>query len=261
MSDSNNLISAVKKFYNSGDEYLIPVGIDKDKIPALSNYIEAQNTGILLVDVDDISDTAQYATNQSTAAFKANTDDDHANVLSSGVVGAVGNLAVGSFDVANTSDLADSVLPQDQLSFQQDQLEPYTEGNINTYYYAQGLPIVRDGKMLGGYYLDTLLGRDYIIKHSNKALTEIMAKNPKIAFNNTGINLLKSGVESVFDQLYKNGGIGEKDNGKPDYLVTALPREDMKDADVAQRIYRGLFWQYHPADAIDDVYISGEIDL
>ncbi|ORN25106.1 hypothetical protein FAM21835_02084 [Lentilactobacillus parabuchneri] len=261
MANSDNLIAAVKKFYNSGDEYLIPVGIDKSKIPALSNYIEAQNTGLLLVDVDDIADTAPYASNVNTAAFKANTDTDHANVLSSGTVGAVSALPVGSFDIANTSGLDDSVLPQDQLSFQQDQLVPYSGGNINTYYFAQGMPIVRDGKTLSGDYIDMLLGRDFIIKHSNKKLTEIMVKNPKISYDNTGINLLKSGIESVFDQLYRNGGIGEKDNGKPDYTVTALPREDMKDTDVSQRIYRGLSWQYHPADAIDDVYISGEIDL
>lgn len=261
MADSTNLISAVKKFYNSGDEYLIPVGIDKSKIPALSNYIEAQNTGILAVDVDNISDTAAYASNVNTIAFKAHTDDTHANVLSSGTIGAVGSLPVGSFDVANTSGLDESVLPQDQLSFQQDQLTPYVEGNINTYYYAQGMPIVRDGKTLSGDYIDMLLGRDFIIKHSNKKLTEIMVKNPKISYDNTGINLLKSGVESVFDQLYRNGGVGEKANGKPDYDVTALPREDMKDVDVSQRIYRGLSWKYHPADAIDDAYISGEIDL
>ena len=261
MPDSNNLISAVKKFYNSGDEYLIPVGIAKEKIPALSNYIEAQNTGMLLVDVDNIGDTALYASNVNTAAFKANTDDTHANVLSSGAVGAVSALPVGSFDLANTSGLDASVLPQDQLSFQQDQLTPYAESNINTYYYAQGMPIVRDGKTLSGDYIDMLLGRDFIIKHSNKKLTEIMVKNPKISYDNTGINLLKSGVESVFDQLYRNGGVGEKANGKPDYDVTALPREDMKDVDVSQRIYRGLSWKYHPADAIDDAYISGEIDL
>lgn len=261
MTDSNNLISAVKKFYNSGDEYLVPVGINKDKIPALSNYIEAQNTGILLVDVDNISDTAPYASNENTAAFKTNTDDTHANVLSSGSVGGVSALPIGSFDLANTSGLDSSVLPQDQLSFQQDQLTPYTEGNINTYYYAQGMPIVRDGKTLSGDYIDMLLGRDFVIKHSNKELTKIMVKNPKISYDITGINLLKSGVESVFDQLYRNGGVGEKANGKPDYDVTALPREDMKDVDVSQRIYRGLSWKYHPADAIDDAYISGEIDL
>ena len=101
------------------------------------------------------------AYNQRTAGFSLPEDDTNGAVLGAATIGRIGGLTVGSFDLANLSGLND-VVPQDELNFQSDQEVPYKQANVNTYYYAQGTPILRDGKTLAGYYVDTFLGLDWI---------------------------------------------------------------------------------------------------
>ena len=259
-TNTDNVISAVQKYFYDGAEYYIPVGLDDDEVNAISNFIESQGQGMLMYDSDDLSKFAPLSYNQRAAGFSVPTDDDHQNVASAAAIGRVGGLTVGSFDFANKTGLV-GILAQDQLNFQQNQLEPYTQANVNTYYYAQGTPILRDGKTLSGNYIDTFVGLDWVLRHSNKELTAVMIKNDKLPFDATGINVLESALNGVFATAFSNGIIGETDDGKIDATITALPVDDMKDTDVDARKYKGLSWIYKPANSIDDAYISGQITL
>lgn len=262
MANTDNVISALKKYFFSGAEYVIPVGLGDDEIQAMSNYIESQGKEILLVDSEDISKLAPLSYNERTAGFSVPVSDDGENqdVLSSAYVGRVAGLTVGTFDGANLTGLV-GVQPQDQLSFQQNQLTPYEQANVNTYYYAQGTPILRDGKTLTGDYIDQFLGLDWIVRHSLKELTAVMTKNDKLSFDANGINVLATALQSVFATAYGQEIIDSDSNGKTTAVITALPRDDMKDVDIKARKYKGLSWKYEPAASIDDGYITGVIDL
>jgi len=260
MANTDNVISAVQKYYHDGSEYLIPVGLDDDEVIAVSNFIEAQGLGFMLYDSNDLSKFAPLSYNNRVAGFSVPTDDTHQNIASAATVGRVGGLTVGSFDFANKTGLV-GILAQDQLNFQQNQLEPYTQANVNTYYYAQGTPILRDGKTLSGNYIDTFVGLDWVIRHSNTALTDVMIKNNKLPFNATGINVLEAALNSVFSTAWGNGIVADKDDGTMDATVTALPVDELKNADVSARKYKGLSWSYKPANSIDDAYITGQITL
>lgn len=260
MASTDNIISTLKKYYHSGWEYVIPVGASANEVQAVSNYVESQGQNLVFIDTTDLSTLAPMAYNQRTAGFSLPQDDENGAVLGAATIGRIGGLTVGSFDLANLSGLKD-VVPQDELNFQEDQEVPYKQANVNTYYYAQGTPILRDGKTLAGYYVDTFLGLDWIVKHSLKSLTEVMTKNNRLPFDAAGINVLQSALNVVFTTAFDNGIIDDDDAGKPRFTITALKRDELNSNDVKDRIYKGLAWNYYPANSIDDAVISGTINL
>lgn len=248
---TDNIISALKDCYHAGWEVVIPIDATDDEVSAVSNFVEAQGENICFLNGTDISKFAPLASNNRTAGWSLPQDDTNGNVLASAVIGRVGSLTVGSYDMANLTGLAD-VTPQDRLAFQQSQMTPYDQANVNTYYFAEGVPLTSGGKMLGGQFIDVLQGVDWIVKHGRKALVEAQAKNEKLPLDAIGINVLRSTLEAVCSDASTNGIVAMSDDtNKSTAKVTALSRDNLSETDIKNRRYNGLTIEYTPASSID----------
>ncbi|VDG31374.1 hypothetical protein [Lactobacillus helveticus] [Lactiplantibacillus mudanjiangensis] len=258
---TDNIISALKSCYHAGWEIVIPIDATDDEVSAVSNFVEAQGENICFLNGTDISKFAPLASNNRTAGWSLPQDDENGNVLAASVVGRVGSLTVGGYDWANLTGLAD-VTPQDRLGFQQGQMTPYSQANVNTYYYAEGTPLTSGGKMLGGQFIDILQGVDWIVKHGRKALVEARAKNPKLPFDAIGINVLRSALEGVCSTASENGIAAMDDTtNKTTAKVSALSRDNLSATDVKNRLYNGLSIEYTPASSIDGGTVQIIMDL
>lgn len=80
----------------------------------------------------------------------------------------------------------------------------------------RGVSIVYGGKSVGGEWIDVLRSRDYIEDQTEAAIFNLKLNQPKVPFDDDGINLIKSVCTSTWDRFISTAG-------RPNILTNELP--------------------------------------
>ena len=116
--------------------------------------------------------------------------------------------------------------------------------NANFIDNQRGVDIVYGGKTVGGEWCDIIRSRDYIEDQTEAALFNLKLNQPKIPFDDVGINQIKATVISVWDDLITSEGSPNiLDSAKP-YKLSFPRAADVSFADKQARTYTASATMY-----------------
>lgn len=235
----------------------------------LSNLVEESQYRMLYVldsyaATDEITDpdtlVGNLAGNTRTVliAKKVHGTEKVAERLDAALIGLYGAKTIGSL---NWHDLTVPGLTADDWSAVSLSAIEQT-GVVALVNKSNNIAQTTSGKTVSGMYIDQIMGIDWTAKNIQSRLQDVLTNNDKVPFSTGGIALLQSIVENVLEQAYTNGIIDVDDaSGNALYSVTAQPRSALDPADIANRAYKGLSYDYTPAGAIDTVNVFGSIEI
>lgn len=263
-SDADNMIAALEKYYNAGAEYFVMQGNkdNADVIQAVSNFVEAQDNKVFVVDVatenatPDFSFLAGLKGNKSTLVLSLPKygDSDADYQLTASFLADYANSSVGT-DPEFIHDL-DGVTAQDEYDFTKKVLDAYyTPYNVLTYAYRNGIPMFTSNKAQSGDQFGVMLIRDAITNEIVAKITNLFVQNPRIPYNQTGIDLFNGQIKLVLDKYVGLELI------EPDYDITTINADDINDNKKASGRLTGMGWKYQPVFSIDDTKFAQSITL
>ncbi|WP_268914032.1 DUF3383 family protein [Lentilactobacillus sp. SPB1-3] len=263
-TDADNMIAALTKYYNAGAEYFVIKGSKDniDVVKAVSNFVEAQDNKVLIVDVPtdnaepDLSFLSVLKGNKATLVLSlpkyGATDADYQ--LASTFLASYANSSVGT-DPEFINQLG-GVTPQDQYDFTKQALDAfYTPYHALTYAYRNGIPMFTSNKSQSGDQFSVMLIRDAITNEIVANITNLFVQNDRIPYNQIGIDLFKGQIKLVLDK-YKNLGLIE-----PGYDINTINSDDISDNKKASGKLTGMGWKYQPVFSIDDTKFAQSITL
>jgi hypothetical protein len=119
-----------------------------------------------------------------------------------------------------------------------------------------GVDIVREGKVVGGEWIDVIQSRDLLVARITEALQTKLISVGKVPYTDSGINSLRNVVETVLDRYVSTDvrpNILQENNP---YETTFPPAVDVSFNDKAARTYSASFKAYL-AGAIHVVTVDG----
>lgn len=263
-TDADNFVNALHKYYNSGSEYFVLQVTDDnhDVMTAVSNFVEAQDNKVLILDIPTKDDNPDLSYLKSIAGNKATyvlslpkyglTDVE--NQLSASFLAQYANSSVGT-DPEFIHDL-DGVTPQDQYEFSKQVLDKYyTPYFVSTYAYRNGIPMFTSNKAQSGDQFSVMLIRDAITNEIVTAITNLFVVNDRIPYNQVGIDLFKGQIKLILDAYVGRGLID------PAYSITPVTSDDISDNKKASGKLTGMGWKYKPIFTIDDAEFAQTIVL
>lgn len=140
------------------------------------------------------------------------------------------------------------------------ELNTINKANAIAYTTVLGRDQTTEGKVASGEYIDTVHGIIWVKNEMQARLQKLMQENDKIPYNQTGINMILAVATGVLNQAYEQGIIQSDANGKPDFTITAKPREEQSAQDLSDRRYGGIAFNYHASGAVHSLVIHGEIN-
>lgn len=91
----------------------------------------------------------------------------------------------------------------------------------NVYVDIGGLPMVVEGGMLDGSFIDELHAADWIIARTEEELLSTLANNDRIPYTNNGMQQLVAAVETVLNRAYTAGLVADTDDADTGELLPA----------------------------------------
>lgn len=140
------------------------------------------------------------------------------------------------------------------------ELKTINKGNAIAYTTVLGRDQTTEGKVASGEYIDTVHGIIWVKNEMQSRLQKLMQENDKVPYNQTGINMILAVATGVLNQAFEQGIIQADANGKPDFTITAKPREEQSEQDLSDRRYGGIAFNYHASGAVHSLVIHGEIN-
>ena len=126
-------------------------------------------------------------------------------------------------------------------------------GNILTP--IKGVATTRDGKTTGGEWIDVMRGVDWFYARLTERLFSLLVNSPKVPYTDAGIALVES---EVLAQRQEGIAVGFLSGSEND--TTTVPKEkDVSFNDKANRILRGVEFEYELAGAIQFMVINGTV--
>ncbi|TPR16644.1 hypothetical protein [Apilactobacillus timberlakei] len=257
--NTNGAIHALSKFYDAGFEFLMfNVGNDTDAANTLSNYFEAQDHRILVLNLTtpagkapDFSPLDSIKENRSTkvTSLPANYDPD--SVLGSVKIGKYASRGVG----ANFKFMQalPGVTPQPMFTFTASDLAVYDKYNISTYAYISNVPMSTNGKSLTGFDVGALVVRDEIRQTMMDHIGSYVTNNPVTPYTDASITAIRAQEQGILGD-YKNRGL------IADYSLKPISTE-MADEVKATGVYKDAGYTYTPIRSIDQVIISQMLNI
>lgn len=143
-----------------------------------------------------------------------------------------------------------------------------TATELNQLHEASGFSYIRkmgvlqttEGKATSGEYIDVVMGGDFLKVRMEEEAAYLAVNTLKIPYDNQGISMLMSVVDSVLKQGVAQGIILQDDDGNGVYEITVVKREDASKNDIANRVYNGVRWTAKLAGAIHTGTISGILE-
>ncbi len=138
------------------------------------------------------------------------------------------------------------------------------EENLNYYIPCAGKNITRDGKVIGGEWIDVIRFRDWLKNQMQIRIFELFIKNPKIPYLDTGITLVENQMRAALQAGQKAGGIAETEFDENDepvegYTVTVPRAASLSSAQRASRTLRDCKFTARLAGAIHIVELNGNL--
>lgn len=153
------------------------------------------------------------------------------------------------------------ILPSEITSREMRLLE---EENLNYYVPCAGRDITRDGKMIGGEWVDIIRFRDWLKNQMQIRIYELFVKHPKIPYTDAGIVLVQNQMEAVLAEGQKIGGIADTEYDENDepiygYVVTVPKAASLSSAQRASRVLSGCQFRARLAGAIHVAELKGNL--
>lgn len=134
------------------------------------------------------------------------------------------------------------------------------EANGFSYLRKMGVLQTTEGTTTSGEYIDVVMGADFLKVRMEEEAAYLAVNTLKIPYDNQGISMLMSCVDSVLKRGVDQGIILRDDDGNGVYEITVVKREDVSKNDVANRVYNGVRWTAKLAGAIHTGIISGILE-
>lgn len=248
-------IHALKKYYYAGAEYhLFPITSEDDKAMALtlSNFVEAQDRGILMLSMtteagrmavaSDFSFLEQIKANRSTKVVSLPADKDPNNTLGADALGRYVGDSVGA-NFKFVSGL--SVTPQDKFELTNDDLAVYEKYNIGTYANENDQNIITNGRMMSGLALSTITIKDAISINIISTVSDYLFKNRRVPYASTGIKAVRGLLMGIL-------GSFQTANLIKGYTLNDPDAENITEEKKATGVLDIFAWSWESVPTIDD---------
>jgi len=126
------------------------------------------------------------------------------------------------------------------------------QNNGNYYVNAAGSAFTMNGKMLGGDYIDTIIGIDWLDNTIKIDMVELFRNAPKVPYNTAGITLVENTLNGSLAKAVQNGIINE-------YEITVPRYEDTTSSDRGTRVLNNVSFTAVLTGAIQKVVINGVV--
>ncbi len=251
--ETGSLEAALEAHFNRGWHFaLIANDLGADQVVA-ANFIAGKDFKFLAVQVEGNAGREALADKARTLIFDHNVAGEH---LDAAAVGALGSLPVGSITWKFKGDFAGITgryLTEDELNL-------IEADNAMAYVYKAGKAQLSDGIDAVGEYIDALHGQDFVKVDMENEVQNALQNAPKVPYDARGISLIEASATTTLQRAFGQGIIAQRADGQPDYTIQALTREQSDPQDRANRVYKGLSFQFSLAGAIHRVDpINGEI--
>jgi len=138
------------------------------------------------------------------------------------------------------------------------------EENLNYYIPCAGKNITRDGKVIGGEWIDVIRFRDWLKNQMQIRIFELFIKNPKIPYLDTGITLVENQMRAALQAGQEAGGIAETEFDENDepvegYTITVPRAASLSSTQRASRTLRDCKFTARLAGAIHIVELNGNL--
>ncbi len=102
--------------------------------------------------------------------------------------------------------------------------------NLNYYINCAGKDITKNGKMIGGEWIDIIRFRDWLKNQMQLKITQLFIKSPMVPYTVSGIVLVENLMKAVLQSGQKTGGIAETEYDEEDTPVYGYTVTVSKDA-------------------------------
>lgn len=237
-------------FFNWTFACLAKTDDNQNNLTTLSNVFEANQDHLLVIQTHDLS-LARAIQGQN---YTITLDHDITDVMDSPFVGQIATKPVGSttwkFKTLN------GVTPENLTA---DELDNDNKVNAIAYTTVFGKDQTTEGKTASGEYIDTIHGIIWVKNEMQFSLEKLLQDNDKIPYNQVGINMILSTASQVLNTAYEMGIIQSNKDGKPDFSISAKPREEQSAQDLSNRHYGGISFTYHAAGAVHSITVKGTV--
>ncbi|HEY6019000.1 MAG TPA: DUF3383 family protein, partial [Candidatus Paceibacterota bacterium] len=127
--------------------------------------------------------------------------------------------------------------------------------NINFLQTTAGINIMREGKMVGGEFIDVIRDLDFLKDDLTKSVFEVLAAATKVPMTNAGIHMIVTAVKGSLTRAY-NKGIIDKD-----FEVTFPDVLDISVSNRALRILPDIKFSCRLQGAVHSVQITGVVSV
>ena len=121
-------------------------------------------------------------------------------------------------------------------------------------YQAGGKTYSRNGFVASGNFIDVVRGRDWLEVNLQIDIFDALLANPKISYDDEGIELLRAVVDNRL-RLAAEQGIIDEDS----IVITTIPKKDMPANKIGERLYDGITFEAVLTGAIHEVPVNGAL--
>ena len=234
--------------------YVLTTSADVEEQEALVEAIDLQGAKVAILRVNDIADLEALEASGVKRAYVLYTDD-------------VTRYIDGEFIGEYAADPAGSATAKFKQFFDvrpvnvtPTEVARIHAANGSTYIEKFGEGQTSESKTIGGEHLDVIIGNDWVIANIEQRVQGLFLKNRKIAYEQSGANLVGTAVETVLLQGAKQDIVAEDIVGKPIYTVTIPNVDELTEAQRASRKLTGVKFTFRLAGAIQEANIKGQVN-
>ncbi len=129
--------------------------------------------------------------------------------------------------------------------------------NVNYYVEKAGVSIVKNGKMIGGEFIDVVQFRDWLAARMQERIFSRLVNVKKVPFTDPGIAIIEAEVRAQLQEGVRVGGLA----ADPAPEVSVPKAADVSSIDKANRLLPDVSFSATLAGAIHAVEIAGVISL
>lgn len=203
---------------------------NSEAVTALAEWADA-NDKIYWVTTQDLSQPALMENENAVVMYH----DDESAYVAEGLAAIAATTLPGeiTFKFKTVNGVKEANITATELS----QLH---KDNGFSYVRKMGVLQTTEGKTTSGEYIDVVLGAYFLKFRIEEGVMYLAINSKKIPYDNRGIGMLISVVDTVFKQGVRQGIILRDDDGNGVYEINALTREEVMKNDIANRVYNGL---------------------
>lgn len=142
------------------------------------------------------------------------------------------------------------------------QMRDLENEKLNYYIACAGKNITKNGKMIGGEWIDVIRFRDWLKNQMQIQIFKLFIKNPKVPFTDAGITLVENQMEAVLKAGQAVGGIADTEYDSDEnpiygYTITVPRAASLSSEQRAKRVLPDCKFTARLSGAIHAVELKG----